>query len=176
MSPEVPDPTTTARPDPDADADADDGRHETVTQRMDRNWNELLQELRVLQTGTQILTGFLLTIPFQARFAQLDDFERGLYVVLVLLAALATILVVAPVSLHRSLFRRRMKPELVDAANHFARAGIFVLALVLAGVPMLLLDVVVSRTAGWVAGGAVLVVLVTCWWVVPRVIGRPGRA
>src|SRR3954453_3480738 len=96
-----------------ADAEPDDGRTETANQRADRNWNELLQELRVTQTGTQILTGFLLTIPFQQRFAKLDSYQENLYLVLVLLAVPATILFVAPVALHRVLFRRRMKPQLV---------------------------------------------------------------
>jgi len=152
------------------DADPTDDRHETFTERMDRNWDELLQELRVTQTGAQILTGFLLTLPFQQRFADLDDYQVRLYLVLVVLAAVATALIVAPVSLHRALFRRRMKAQLVGAANWFARAGLLILGLVLAGGPMLLFDIVVSRTAGWVVGGVVLVMLVACWWVLPRVI------
>jgi hypothetical protein len=158
------------------DADPTDDRHETFTERMDRNWDELMQELRVTQTGAQILTGFLLTLPFQQRFATLDDYQVRLYLVLVVLAAVATGLIVAPVSLHRVLFRRRMKAELVTAANWFARAGLLVLALVLAGGPMLLFDIVVSRTAGWVVGGAVLVLLVLCWWLLPRVIARRAKA
>jgi hypothetical protein len=157
------------------DADPTDDRHETFTERMDRNWDELMQELRVTQTGAQILTGFLLTLPFQQRFAELDDYQVRLYLVLVVLAAVATGLIVAPVSLHRVLFRRRMKAELVTAANWFARAGLLVLALVLAGGPMLLFDIVVSRTAGWVVGGAVLVLLVLCWWLLPRVIARRAK-
>jgi hypothetical protein len=157
------------------DADPTDDRHETFTERMDRNWDELMQELRVTQTGAQILTGFLLTLPFQQRFATLDDYQVRLYLVLVVLAAVATGLIVAPVSLHRVLFRRRMKAELVDAANWFARAGLLVLALVLAGGPMLLFDIVVSRTAGWVVGAAVLVLLVLCWWLLPRVIARRAK-
>lgn len=74
-------------PDRYADAVPHDGRDETQNERMDRNWNELLQELRVTQTGTQILSGFLLTLVFQPRFASLDALQRGLYVALVILAA-----------------------------------------------------------------------------------------
>ena len=74
----------------DGDAVAGDGRNESVNQQMDRNWGELLQELRVLQTGVQILAGFLLTIPFQERFESLDDYQVGLYLTNVLLAALVT--------------------------------------------------------------------------------------
>jgi len=149
-----------------------DGRHETYIERMDRNWDELLQELRVTQTGAQILTGFLLTIPFQQRFGDLDDYQRDVYLVLVVLAALATVLIIAPVSLHRLLFRRRLKPQLVDAGHWFARAGLAALALVLTGATMLLFDVVLSRTAGRVVGAALLILIAVTWVVLPRLIAR----
>jgi len=157
------------------DPEAADGRHETPTQHMDRNWNELVQELRVTQTGSQILVGFLLTVPFQQRFTTLDAYQRALYLVLVGLAVLATVLIVTPVSLHRLLFRRRLKRELVAAGHGFARAGLVVLALVLLGVPTLLFDIVVSRTAGFVAFGVVSVLLVACWWLAPRLVERAAR-
>jgi hypothetical protein len=96
--------------------DRSDGRDETPNERADRNWNELLQELRVMQTGTQILTGFLLAVAFQPRFTDMDEFQRDLYVVLVGLAALATILALAPVGMHRAFFGLRRKPELVKIA------------------------------------------------------------
>lgn len=150
----------------------DEDRNETFTERMDRNWNELLQELRVTQTGTQVLTGFLFTIPFQQRFGDLDAYQKDLYLVLVVLAVLATALLVAPVSLHRVLFRKRLKPELVAAANIFARLGLVVLALVLAGAAMLLFDVVIGRQAGWVVGGVSLAVLAGSWWLVPHLMRR----
>ncbi|WP_426595779.1 DUF6328 family protein [Cellulomonas sp. McL0617] len=154
------------------DVDPDDGRTESANERADRNWNELLQELRVSQTGTQILTGFLLTIPFQQRFATLDTYQRNLYLVLVLLAVLATALLLTPVSMHRVLFRRRLKPQLVAAGNVFARTGLFVLALVLAGGAMLLFDVVLGRTAGRLIGVGAIVLLSACWWALPEFIGR----
>jgi len=156
----------------EADADPADGRHETYTERMDRNWDELLQELRVTQTGAQLLTGFLLTIPFQQRFGRLDEYQERLYLALVVLAVLAVALIVTPVSLHRTLFRRRLKSELVAAGSWFARAGLVVLALALAGVASLLFDVVVSRAAGWVAGGMALVVMAGLWWVLPHALAR----
>lgn len=154
------------------DVAPDDGRTETANERADRNWNELLQELRVSQTGTQILTGFLLTIPFQQRFESLDTYQRNLYLVLVVLAVLATALLLTPVSMHRVLFRRRLKPQLVAWGNAFARVGLFVLALVLAGGAMLLFDVVLGRTEGRIIGAASVVVLFGCWWVLPQVVGR----
>src|SRR3954463_14666690 len=110
------------------DQRGDASRNETETERMDRNWNELLQELRVTQTGVQILTGFLLTLPFQQRFTQLDDFQVTVFCVAVLLSATATALIVAPVSYHRLLFRRRRKALLVRSADRLARAGLAILA------------------------------------------------
>jgi O-antigen/teichoic acid export membrane protein len=159
--PEQPHPTRT-----------DDGRNETPTQRMDRNWNELLQELRVAQTGVQILTGFLLTVPFQQRFTDLDEYQKDVYLVLVVLAVAATGFIVAPVSLHRILFRRRLKRELVESADRMAQTGLAMLALVLAGSALLLFDVVVGRTAGWVVGALVLVGLAVVWLAVPLRLSR----
>lgn len=149
-----------------------DGRDETPDERMDRNWNELLQELRVAQTGVQILTGFLLTVPFQQRFADLDAYQKGVYLVLVVLAVAATGFIVAPVSLHRVLFRRHLKRELVESADRLAQAGLALLALVLAGSALLLFDVVVDRAAGAWAGGAVLVGLAVVWLLVPVHLAR----
>ncbi|MCG7285654.1 DUF6328 family protein [Cellulomonas sp. ACRRI] len=164
----------TTRPE-DRDADPRDGRHETPTERMDRNWNELLQELRVAQTGVQILTGFLLTVPFQQRFLDLDDYQKTVYLVLVVLAVTATGFIVAPVSLHRILFRRHLKRELVDSADRMAQTGLAALALVLAGSALLLFDVVVGRTAGLVAGGATIVGLAVVWLVLPLRLSRRAR-
>lgn len=82
-------------------------RGETEVQRRDRNWNSLLQELRVVQSGVQLLTGFLLTLPFQQRFGVLDRPMRYVYLVTVGLSVGATVLLVAPVSIHRLLFRHR---------------------------------------------------------------------
>lgn len=157
------------------DPSSDDGRRETFAERMDRNWEELVQELRVTQTGAQILVGFLLTVPFQQRFADLDRFQRTVYLVLVGLAVLATVLIVTPAAMHRLLFRRRLKRELVEVGNVFARAGLVVLALVLAGVPLLLFDVVVSRTAAWVALTVVVLLLAGCWWLTPTLVERRAR-
>ena len=109
-------------------------RNETATMRADRNWNELLQELRVTQTGLQILTGFLLTVPFQQRFAEMSPVLRWVFLVALALAVLATAIVVAPVAAHRILFRRRAKAELVSAADRLTKAGLATLALTIVAV------------------------------------------
>src|SRR3954462_15863782 len=136
----------------DADATGDDGRNETPTQRLDRNWGELLQELRVLETGTQILTGFLLTVAFQQKFSQLNPGQVTLYLVLVSLSAVATIVVLAPVSLHRTLFRQGKKAELVAWTNRLLRVALAVVALTVVGVVVLLFDVASSTGVAIVAG------------------------
>jgi hypothetical protein len=151
-----------------------DGRKETPNERADRNWNELLQELRVMQTGVQILTGFLLTLPFQPTFADLDDYQRTVYLALVVTSVIATALIVAPVSVHRSLFRQQMKRHIVTLADRLTRVALAVLALVMTGASLLVFDVVVGRTEGIVVGASVLVVLALVWVVLPEVLRRRG--
>ena len=158
-----------------ADVDPHDGREETENERLDRNWNELLQELRVIQTGTQILTGFLLTLAFQQRFTDLDQYQVTTYLALVVVAALTTVLALAPVSLHRYLFRRKAKGEILRIANRILKATLVAVGVTLVGTVMLIFDVVVGRSAGWVAGGIALVVIVLAWLVLPAGAGRIRR-
>ncbi len=150
-------------------------RHEeSPAERADRNWNDLLQELRVAQTGTQVLTAFLLTLPFQQRFTELDPFEVRTFIVVVLLAAGATGLLVAPASLHRGLFQKGRKDDLVSWGHRLATAGMAVLAGAVAGVVLLVFSVVLGRTPGIVASAIVLVVLVSLWFVLPFAIKHSG--
>ena len=156
-------------------SDEDRIRSAEVDKVLDRNWNELLQELRVAQTGTQILTGFLLTLPFSARFADLDDRDRTLYLDVLLGSVVATGLNVAPVAYHRILFRRHRRRWLVAAANAAARAGLAMLALDSAAVVLLVFDVVVGGAAAVTAAVAVLVFLLLLWGVVPLVERTSSR-
>src|SRR6478752_8739976 len=95
-------------------------RNESPMQRLDRNWADLLQELRVVQTGVQLLTGFLLTLPFQARFGQLSGYEQTIYLITVALAVAATGFLIAPVSLHRKLFRQHAQELMVTVSHRLA--------------------------------------------------------
>lgn len=147
-----------------SDAGTDPGRDETENERHDRNWNDILQELRVIQTGTQILTGFLLTLPFQQRFGQLHGYEVGSYLALVVTAVIATILALSPVALHRTLFRRKAKGAMVVIANRLLKVTLAAIGLTLCGTAMLIFDVVVGLPAGIMAGVLALV-LVLCFWV-----------
>jgi energy-converting hydrogenase Eha subunit H len=155
---------------PHRDVDPHDGRDETESERNDRNWTEILQELRVIQTGTQILTGFLLTLAFQQRFTDLDAYQVDTYLALVIVAALATALALTPVALHRALFRRRAKEEIVRTANFLLRATLAAVGLTLTGTAMLIFDVVISRGAGVVAGIVALVVVGIAWVAFPYAV------
>lgn len=121
-----------------------------------------------MQTGVQLLTGFLLTLPFQARFADLDGTQRLVYLILVVLSVASTGVLIAPVSVHRTTFRRGVKPSLVDTADRLTRLALVLLGLVVTGTTLLAFDVVVSRTAGLIAGGGIALLLIVLWIVVPR--------
>ncbi len=149
-----------------------DGRNETVDEQMDRNWGELLQELRVLQTGVQILAGFLLTLPFQSRFEKLDDFQVGLYLTNVALAALTTATILLPVSVHRRLFRKRMKATLVASASRIAKVSLAGIGLLSVGTTALIFDVTAGRAAGLIAGAILLAVLLILLVFVPSQLLR----
>jgi hypothetical protein len=146
---------------------AQDGRDETENERLDRNWNEILQELRVTQTGTQILTGFLLTLAFQPRFQKLDPFQVGLYLALVALAALSTALGLGPVSLHRALFRKGAKDAVVILADRLLLGILACVGLLITGVVLLLFDVVLGRAAGITAAVLTAGVVATVWLLLP---------
>lgn len=161
---------------PNAEETRNDGRDETFDEKMDRNWAELLQELRVLQTGVQILAGFLLTLPFQSRFETLDGFQLTLYLTNVVLAALTTALILLPVSAHRRLFRKGLKDTLVASADRIAKVALAGVALLSVGTSALVFDVTAGRTAGLTAGGALLAVLLILLVLIPnRLRRKTGR-
>ncbi|GGC77591.1 hypothetical protein GCM10011512_00150 [Tersicoccus solisilvae] len=153
-------------------AQHDPGREETAEERADRNWNELLQEIRVMQIGVQIITGFLLTLPFQQRFTQLDGTGLALYLGLVVLACLTTAVMLAPVSLHRLLFRHHHKPLLVSNGDTLIKVMVGGIALMLTGCLTFIVHVVIGPGAGWIAGGVLAVVLVLILLVYPLAVGR----
>ena len=138
---------------------------ESPGDRIDRNWNELLQELRVAQTGVQILTAFLLTLPFQPGFKDLPDSRTYVYVGVLLSAMLSMLFLLSPVALHRALFHRGVRPWLVEAANLFARGGLTLLVAANVGAVWLVLDVVLDVAAASIAA-ALLAGFTTIGWLV----------
>jgi Family of unknown function (DUF6328) len=145
----------------------DDRPDETEAERADRNFVDLLQELRVVQTGVQILFAFQLTLPLQARFASLDAFQRGMFVISLLLTSAATVCLIAPVAYHRALFQRRMKHELVLVAGRFAVLGLGFLALAVTTAVHLVLDQVAGRAFATGAAALLATALLLTWAVLP---------
>jgi O-antigen/teichoic acid export membrane protein len=139
---------------------------------MDRNWNELLQELRVTQTGVQLLTAFLLSLPFQQRFRTINGEQKVLYLVTVLLSVSATAFLITPVSLHRALFRMHDKERLVALADVTAKIGLALLGLAVTGVAVLIFDFVVGNLAAALAGAGTFLVFALLWLVIPLVARR----
>jgi glucan phosphoethanolaminetransferase (alkaline phosphatase superfamily) len=142
---------------------------------MDRNWAELLQEMRVLQTGVQILAGFLLTLPFQARFETLDGYQTSLYLANVVVAALTTASILLPVSVHRRLFRQGLKAILVASADSILKMSLAGVGLLSVGTTSLIFDVTAGRAAGVIVGLGLLSVLVVLLVFVPSALRRKGR-
>jgi Family of unknown function (DUF6328) len=147
-------------------------RSETETQRLDRNWISLLQELRVVQTGVQLLTGFLLTLPFQQRFDELNATMRVIYLATVGCSVVSTVLLEAPVAMHRLLFRRHRTQYLVSAAHRFAYAGLLLMGLALTGVTVTIFGAVAGPVAGAIAGGCALVAQLGFWVLLPLRVRR----
>jgi hypothetical protein len=157
------------------DLDADpDGRDETPTERLDRNWNALLQELRVVQTGTQLLTGFLLTVAFQQTFQGLETWQKVLYLGSVSLAVLSTICALMPVALHRALFRRRAMAELVAWGDRMVRIGLVMTGLAVIGALALVFSTA-TGAAGAIAAGVLGLVVIAILWLALPVRLREGQ-
>ena len=153
----------------------DDQRDENALQRADRNMIEMLQELRVAQTGIQILFAFLLSLSFTERFARIDEVQRWTYVVTLLLTTLTTGLLVAPAAVHRILFRRRVKATVVAVGQRLFVAGLVGLTLTLTGAVQLVLDVAIGRARAVPVTVAVGLVLAVLWFALPLSVLLRGR-
>jgi hypothetical protein len=122
-------------------------RNETALERSDRNLAELLQEVRVVQTGVQVLFAFLLTAPLAPRFPQLTDFQQLTYFATLLATGGAAILLIAPTAYHRIIFRLGDKEHLVTVANRFTLAGLAGVALSMVGALLLVTDLLFDDSA-----------------------------
>ncbi|SER86697.1 hypothetical protein SAMN05443377_11463 [Propionibacterium cyclohexanicum] len=147
-------------------------RSETPAERLDRNWSELLQELRVSQTGIQILSAFLLTLPFQSRFDELRPPLTWVFLSAAMMATLSTALIMAPVMAHRLTFRRHAKDDLVRFGNVLAKTGLVTLALTVVLVIVLIVGFVIDVTAGAIAGACCLICFTVLWALLPARLVR----
>ena len=154
----------------------DSGRAgETELQRADRNWDELLQELRVTQTGVAILFSALLTLPFSARFGAVTSGQRDVYLTALVLSALTTVTLIAPVAYHRLLFGTGHKAGLVVLGNRLARLGLGLLVLTLVAVLLLVLLVLLEDRLASLSAIA-FAAFTAALWFVPALLLRRREA
>jgi hypothetical protein len=152
-----------------------ESRGETVDQVLDRNVAELLQELRVAFTGVQILFAFLLSLAFTQRFEDLDAFDLVFYTTALMTTALATLVLIAPVSFHRLVFRRRQKAALVVVADRLLLVGLALLIPAISSAVLLILDVALGRGPAIVGASVTVLVGVLTWYALPLAIRRSGH-
>jgi hypothetical protein len=144
-----------------------DGRNETEKERLDRNLNELLGELRVALPGVQVLFAFLLAVPFNQRFAQTTSFEKGVYFVTMLGTAVAAALLIAPSSMHRIEFRADDKRFVVFTANKLAIAGFAALGVAMTAAILLVTHFLYSNTLAIVTTAISGVLFFGLWYAMP---------
>jgi Family of unknown function (DUF6328) len=143
-------------------------RGETELQADDRHFNELLQELRVAQTGVQILFAFLLGLAFTPRFPDLTGGQQAVYLTTLVLSAVSAALLIGPVGYHRTVFRQRLRPQLVKTGHRYAIAGLILLLLALSGAVQLAASFVIGPWASLLAA-SLAGLFATLWFAVPLV-------
>ncbi|MFF0413553.1 DUF6328 family protein [Kitasatospora sp. NPDC004745] len=168
--PSQPDPDS--RPEPQPSPGAQPGQ-ESPAVRADRRLVELMQELRVLQTGVQIVFAFMLGVAFTPRFVELTDAQQDIYVTTLLLAVIASAVLATPVALHRGLFHHPGKARIVRISAHIAQLGLLLLACALTGAVLLVLDVVLGTAVAVAMACVVALIFAGLWFVLPWAVGRP---
>ncbi|HET6531129.1 MAG TPA: DUF6328 family protein [Actinoplanes sp.] len=143
--------------------------NESETDRWNRNFADLLQELRVAQTGVQILFAFLLTLPFSSGFPKATAFQRDTYVVALISAAFATAMIISPVAFHRALFRQGRKPELVRYAHRMASGGLAFMLIAMASSVLLITDYLLNFWVAMVLSAVTASWFLTFWVILPFV-------
>ena len=142
-------------------------RNETEAERLDRQYGELLQEMRVLQAGVQILFAFLLTLAFSSGFAKVTSFERDIYLGTLVAAALAAACIIGPVPFHRFVFRRGMKADLITATTRYVAFGLGFLLVAMVGAVLLVLEVLVNQVLALAVTGLLAAVFLVLWVLIP---------
>lgn len=151
---------------------ANANRNETPGGRLDRQWAELLQEVRVAQTGIQMLGGFLLIVPFQMRFTELTSALRLLYLFAMGSATLALFLILSPVVTHRTLFRALRRDLLVTWADRLVRLGLVLVAVTVIATTALTFGFVLGERAAIIAGVIATSTVLVLWWVLAAFLHR----
>jgi hypothetical protein len=147
-------------------------RDETIAERLDRNWDDILQELRVVQTGVQLLAGFLLTLPFSDRFPALDTWQVRLYLAIVLVSALAVGVTLVPIGVHRRVFGQHVKDRVVATGHLLSQVVMALLALIIVGITTLIFSVTLGWGPALAVAGTSTVVLFVLLVMVPLLVAR----
>jgi O-antigen/teichoic acid export membrane protein len=152
---------------PERSGSVPDPRQESLARRDDRNVAELVQELRVVSLGVQVLFGFLLSLPFTVRFSRLGTGQRDLYLASLVLSAISTVLLLGPVAYHRMVFRRGLKESLVRYANVMAILGLVAVGAAVLTAVLLVTSVVAGALPGALISAVMACMLVGLWFVLP---------
>lgn len=140
---------------------------EDPQERTARELVELLQELRIVIPGVQVLFAFLLTVPFSQGFTKLDSLQRGVFFATLLCTAAATALLIAPSSHHRLLFRQGVREQRVKIGNVLAILGLVFLVPAMVGVLFVITDLIFGMVAAIVTTVLVALGFVLLWFVLP---------
>jgi uncharacterized protein involved in cysteine biosynthesis len=143
------------------------GREESESERIDRNLQEMLGELRVALPGVQVLFAFLLVVPFNQRFGQVTDFQKTLYLITLLFTTASSICLIAPTAHHRLEFRHQDKENIVRTGNRIVIAGLGLLAIAMTGAVLLVTDVVYGTTTTAAAAIGVALAFALLWYAIP---------
>ena len=143
------------------------GRDETEEERLDRNLQEFLGELRVALPGVQVLFAFLLVVPFNQRFPDITDFQKTVYFITLLFTAASAVCLIAPTAQHRIEFRRQHKEQILLMANRLAIVGLGFLAVAMTGAMTLITDLLYGSTTTIIVSVAVGLGFALLWYLVP---------
>ena len=143
------------------------GRDESEQERIDRNLQEMLGELRVALPGVQVLFAFLLVVPFNQRFAQVTDFQKTLYLVTMLFTTASTICLIAPTAHHRLEFRKQDKEAIVETGNRIVIVGLGLLAIAMTGAVLFVTDYLYGTGTMLAAAGGVALAFAVLWYAIP---------
>ena len=143
------------------------GRDESESERIDRNLQEMLGELRVALPGVQVLFAFLLVVPFNQRFAQVTDFQKTLYLATMLFTTASTVCLIAPTVHHRLEFRQQDKENIVRTGNRIVIVGLVLLAIAMTGAVLFVTDVLYDTGTTAAAAGGVAVAFAVLWYAIP---------
>jgi hypothetical protein len=144
-----------------------EGAEETPKERIDRELSELLNGLRVLLPGVQVLLAFLLSVPFSSRFADVNGFQRTVYYVTLIAAALAVAMLGTPAAQHRVLFRAKEKEGMLRRSNRYALLGSVAVAVSVSAGTLLIVDFVFDSVLAWVSASVFLGVMSWAWFIEP---------